>query len=300
MIATGNPLIELKLNDDIVVSATDCAEAPLLEVFFEGYNRAFVLPDEREELSGFRECLALNNIHRPDFGHYHSELVAVFRDVQGTLLGGANFLATAMTPRPGWPPATIALNYVYVESAARGRGLLRLILSAVQRLAMTALRLDPDGKQAFIFLEQNDPLRLSAKEYQADTTHSGTDQVDRLTIWARMGTRIVDFPYVQPALSSGQRPDDGLLLGAICPEGQSIEAALLYDHLKSFFAISVLKGRRAGADCASKPQLAELSKREGRIALLSMEPAICWMKSGRKVDQFKSFRELAVVASISE
>lgn len=85
-----------------------------------------MLPDEREELDGFETCLALNATHRHAYGRIHSELVATFEGADGTLLGGANFLATAIDRGAPLPSAAIALNYVYVEEAARGRGLLRI------------------------------------------------------------------------------------------------------------------------------------------------------------------------------
>ena len=109
------------------VTASADPASPVLGRFFEGYDRAFVLPDEREELDGFEKCLALNRTHRQAFGRTHCELVCVMEDETGVLLGGINFLATAIA-RPGAPPAAVALNYIYVEEAARGRGLLRQAL----------------------------------------------------------------------------------------------------------------------------------------------------------------------------
>ncbi len=293
----GNRLFRIDLGDGVSVTATDSPSSPLLDAFFAGYDRAFILPDEREELDGFRACLTLNATHRFAYGRIHSELIAVFRDQEGALLGGANFLAIGLPAADDLPPVSIALNYVYVEERARGRGLLRLILDAVGRLAFQALELDPSGAAPAIFIEQNDPLRLTEEEYRADTAHSGTDQVDRLAIWARVGTRVVDFGYVQPPLSDGQMADDGLLLGAVGYPGKAVHARLLHDHLESFFGISVFKGRPEPPGGIASSQIAALAARADPVALLPMEPALAWLRTGSHRRKFSSFRELARAAS---
>lgn len=274
------------------VTASGDPASPVLRRFFEGYDRAFVLPDEREELEGFEKCLALNATHRHAYGRTHCELVCVMEDETGVLLGGANFLATAID-RPGAPPAAVALNYIYVEEAARGRGLLRQTLSAVRTLALTALDLDAEGPPPAIFIEQNDPLRLTAEEYAEDTAHSGLDQVDRLAIWARVGARVVDFPYIQPALSADQQADDGLIYAAVDYPDEAVDAGLLHDHLESFFGISVLKGEAEVHGGEAARQIAALAGRTWPVALLPMEPALEWLRSGRPTDSLESFRDLA-------
>lgn len=286
----------LSLPNGVGVRASDDPDSPILPRFFSGYDRAFVLPDEREDLEGFKACLSLNRSHRHAFGRTHSELVALFEDAGGTLLGGANFLATAISHHPARTMATIALNYVFVEEAARGRGLLRTILGGARQLALMALRLDPHGPPPALFIEQNDPLRLTAEEYAADTTHSGTDQIDRLAIWSRVGARIVDFPYVQPALSAGQKADDGLIYAAVDYPGDSIDPGLLHDHLESFFGISVLKGAIDTPDGIAGAQLKALAHLSVPVALLPMEPALDWLRDGRAIDEFESFRALAAAA----
>ncbi|HMP46933.1 MAG TPA: hypothetical protein PKD99_17685, partial [Sphingopyxis sp.] len=289
--------IELDLPGGVRVAASDDPASPVLARFFAGYDRAFILPDEREELEGFAACLALNATHRHAYGRTQSELVAVFEDADGTLLGGANFLATAIDRGAALPPAAVSLNYVYVEEAARGRGLLRIILAAVRDLARTALGLDRAGPPPAVFIEQNDPLRLTAEEYAADTAHSGTDQIDRLAIWARVGARIVDFPYIQPALSAAQRPDDGLIYAAVDYPGDAVDAGLLHDHLESFFGISVLKGAPDAPDGVAAAQVAALAARREPVPLLAMEPALAWLRAGRPTGDHDSFRALAKAAA---
>lgn len=274
------------------VTATDDAASPLLDRFFEGYDRAFVLPDEREELDGFQACLGLNRTHRHAFGRTHSEQVAVLEDEMGQRLGGMNFLATAIGRAPDLR-AAVALNYVYVEEAARGRGLLRQCLTAVRALAPAVLELGPDGPPAAVFVELNDPLRLTPEAYALDTEHTGLDQIDRLAIWARIGARVVDFPYIQPALSVDQHPDDSLIYAAIDYPGAVIDPRLLHDHLESFFGISVLKGRAEPPGGAGGRQLAALAELSEPVPLLDMAPALDWLRAGRPTNEFDSFRDLA-------
>jgi hypothetical protein len=271
-----------RLDDGLVVEATTRADSPVLERFFAGYDRAFVLPDEREELLGFRDCLALNSSWRGAFGRTQCELVTTFSDANGSLLAGANFLATALAPGPASPPAAVALNYVFVEAAARGRGLLRKVIAVVRTLALESVALPalPDSPPPAMFIEQNDPLRLSKEDYRRDTEHSGMDQIDRLAIWAKVGARIVDFPYVQPALSAEQSPDHGLVYAAVDYFGDAVPAAVLRQHLESFFGISVLKGRAPSSDVTAAAQLADLSARTEPVALLRIEPALARLRNG--------------------
>ena len=276
-------------DDGVRATATSDPHSQVLRRFFEGYDRAFILPDEREEFDGFVRCLALNATHREAYGRRHCEVAMIFEEADGTLLGGANFLAA--TTGAG-DAATVALNYVYVESAARGRGLLRRILADVRRTALTVLDLDPDGPEPVLFIEQNDPLRLTEEAYAADSSHSGLDQVDRLSIWARIGARVVDFPYVQPALSADQQPDDSLIYAAIGYPGHALPARLLHDHLQSFFGISVLKGAAEAQGGPAARQLDALSTRATPVALLPMPPALARLTAAPRPD-FNSFRDLA-------
>jgi GNAT superfamily N-acetyltransferase len=284
------------LDDGLLVEGTEDPSSPVLTSFFAGYDRAFVLPDEREELDGFRECLIANRGAPLRFGRRHRELVLTLRDgTGGPVLGGANFLATTMGSRAGEPDVSVALNYLYVDQQARGRGLARKLVAAVARLAQRAADRPEDGMPA-IFIEQNDPFRLTAEEYAADTAHSGTDQIDRLAIWARLGARAVDFPYVQPALSETQASDDGLIYAALAFPGDTVSAAFLHDHLESFFGVSVLKGGDPHNDAAAGPQLAGLSRmtRDGQgVALIDLLAALGRIERGKPLPAAASMLEFA-------
>jgi GNAT superfamily N-acetyltransferase len=278
--------------DGLRIEATARAESPVLERFFAGYDGAFVLPDEREELDGFRECLALNQAWRRSFGRTHCELVVTFAADGGELLGGANFLATALEGPVDDPAVAIALNYIFAMPAARGRGLLRRMLAEVRVLAARSVDQDAALPSA-IFIEQNDPLRLTLEECRRDSEHSGIDQIDRLAMWARVGARIVDFPYVQPALSAAKEAEDGLVYAVVDYPAESMPAWLLAAHLQSFFAISVLKGRDPSTDPVARAQLECLSDLKGAVPLLDMAPALRTLRAGVPSAGFTDLRALA-------
>src|SRR5690606_18654674 len=91
------------LANGLVVRTSENPASPILEEFYAGYDRAFVLPDEREDLDGFVDCLRLNQTLPSLFGRRHSEQVLVVKGHDGALLGGANFLAIGMTAQGGPP-----------------------------------------------------------------------------------------------------------------------------------------------------------------------------------------------------
>ena len=289
----------IDLEGGLAISATASPASPILDRFYAGYDRAFVLPDEREELDGFRACMALNPVCRERYSRLHAELVMIATEGRGgPMLGGANFLATRMPVVSGHPPVAVALNYLFVDQAVRGRGLSRRLLQAVARLANRAVA-DGGNTWPAIFIEQNDPLLLSEAESARDTARSGTDQVERLRIWDRLGARVVDFPYVQPALSAQQSADDGLAYAAVDFPLPAVSPGYLHDHLQSFFGISVLKGRDPGADPVAAAQLRRLQAlADGgqEIALLPLGPALDRLQADTTGLRGRPLRDIARMA----
>ena len=294
---TDDSIWRFPLEGGVIVEATERPDSPVLDRFFAGYDRAFVLPDEREELDGFRACLGINPQTRHRFGRTHREFVVTISDAaDATLLGGANFLATHIDGPADHPPVAVALNYVYVESAARGRGLSRKLLEAVALLANRGVGAGEGAPPPAIFIEQNDPLCLTEEEYAADSAHAGIDQIDRLALWARLGARMVDFPYVQPALSADQSSDDGLTYAAVGFPLDAIDPAYFRAHLESFFGISVLKGGDPAGDPAAGPQLERLAAmaRAGEdVPLVAIEGVIARLRALPARPTGLSFREFA-------
>nr|WP_294056663.1 GNAT family N-acetyltransferase [Sphingomonas sp.] len=233
----------------LTLDITDSGEGPVFDRFFAGYDRAFVLPDEKEDRDGLVECLALNHgeayraLERR-YGRFR-ELCLIARDETGAVVGGANLIALRLELPGAEPVVSANLNYLYVEPEARGRGHLRRL---VETISATIAEMAESPARPLIFIEQNDPFAMSAEAYARDSEFTGLDQLDRLRIWARMGARIVDIDYIQPPLSPGQQPDDGLVYAVLGASGESLPACVVAAHLRMFFGISVLKGAPLDAD----------------------------------------------------
>lgn len=247
--------------------------------FFAAYDRAFVLPDEKEDREGFLRCLALNQ------GAVHDRLAArlgpwrewiLLAEDGGDVAGGANFVCHPLPAgRPGGPwRLAMHLNYVFVAAAHRGRGHLRRLLKACGRVAkatFAGVDAPPHGTPVrtpglLVFFELNDPLRMDPAAYALDSSLAGIDQFDRVGTWGRLGARIVGFPYRQPPLSGRQAPDEALVLGVLGADTPTLDACLLGEHLQRFFAVSVLKGGDPHQDPVARAQLllCEATCRAGR------------------------------------
>jgi GNAT superfamily N-acetyltransferase len=258
-------LIEFNTADGLwAIRASDRVDDGVLDAFWPVYDQAFVLPGEKEERSGFEACLRLNAGHESDvlrerWGPF-VELVLVAQDAgSGEVIGGANALLAAQPA--GSPFAySIALNYLFLDRRSRGRGASHRLLDALREAAAAAAaRVGLPGDRApIVFVELNDPFRLSAADYALDSSIAGIDQIDRLAVWARHGARILAFDYCQPALSAEQEDDPTLVLGVLGVDAPDLDAGVLAAHLDRFFAISVEKGRPRPVDGAAHRQLQAL------------------------------------------
>lgn len=250
-------------------SFTDRADDGVLDDFFPAYNRAFVLENEKERVEGFRDCLALNdgNLHRAlseRYGPFCELVVTARSEPQGPVVGGANLLVAQLPGEAGSAvDHSINLNYLFVVPEARGRSLANRIQHACFDVAASLSRTwgAKEGR-GVAFLEVNDPFRLTPEEYRLDTEHAGIDQVARLAYWARVGARVLDWPYVQPALSAEQGDDNTLSLAAIGAPAGALASRVLAKHLERFFAISVLKGRPLSDSPSATGQLKQLARLE--------------------------------------
>ena len=259
-----SPTVRLELPDGLVIAATTDPSDALLSRFFERYDTAFILPSEKEEWSGFVDCLALNDgpayaTIEAKWGPFREWVLLVSdRNRDDAVVGGANFICYPLAEAPRDPLLSMNLNYLFVTPEHRGRGYLRRITDACTVLARRSFAQPASNAAPSLlnFLEQNDPLRLDQAAYARDSAHAGIDQVDRVRIWQRAGARIIDFPYVQPALSPDQPADEALMLSVIGATGPALDACTLKAHLERFFAISVLKGGDPFSEPVSARQLA--------------------------------------------
>jgi hypothetical protein len=257
-----------------------------LEEFFAAYDQAFVLPDEKEGLAGFAECLALNEGCPYDrlsrrYGPFR-EFIVMARTA-GEVVGGLNFISFPLVDADEKRAAlSLNLNYIFVVAAQRRRGVLKRMVADLPKLALAmfahshAPSLLSEGAappSVYCFIEQNDPYRMSAGDYALDTEVTGLDQLARIALWARQGARIIDFAYVQPALTAQQSADPNLVYAVLGAPRPTLHPDFLRQHLERFFAISVLKGGDPSANAEARQQLDSLAACAAvgrRLALLEV------------------------------
>ncbi len=263
------------LGEGVVLHVFTRSDDPRLVRFFEAYDAAFILEDEKEDLNGFKACLDLNQGAAYErlskvYGAYREIVVMLTEGGEGRVLGAANFIAYA---GDGTDP-TISLSYIFVDSAERRRGHFARLIACIRAEASASFAWPGAAPEPLIFIEMNDPVNMSAEDYAIDSAHAGLDQVDRLRIWERRGARIVDMLYRQPPLSAQQTADSDLLLGVLGAHGDSLSACQLAAHMRRFFAVTVLKGADLAAVPIAADQLGRLDtacQRGERIALKGFE-----------------------------
>ena len=265
---------------ELALHVTDQGDGAVFDSFFAGYDRAFVLPDEKEDADGFRTCLALNHGAEHDrltaeYGPFREVCVVAEDPASGAPAGGANLLAMQIVDKQGRSLTTANLNYAFVDPNMRGKGYLGRLLASIEALVSTLF--ESAGGEALIFIEQNDPFAMSPNNYARDTRYTGLDQIDRLRIWARRGALVVDFPYAQPPLSADQQADHTLVYSVLGARAQALDSCVLAGHLRGFFGISVLKGAPIDSQPSAAAQidtLRQLCHAGADVALLDPGPLL--------------------------
>lgn len=165
----------------------------LLETFYHSlYVLEFPDPDERESLENMRGQLDASAASPVGSDRYHI-IVAVLDDQ----LVGAVFFNYLAQPHAG------VLEFLFVAPSARQRGIGRQLLDAAER-TLAADCVGVGGRLAGIVAEINDPFVRSGPDVM--------DPVSRALVWSSWGFALLEAPYVQPALSSTQRPVHCLVL----------------------------------------------------------------------------------------
>lgn len=235
------------------IHLTTNPDSPILQQFYNEYDKAFVLAQEKEDFDGFQACLRLNSTeaYAPLSLRFlpYCEVVLLMESPDGEIIGGANFVTFAHELA-----ITVNLNYIFINRRFRRKGLFRELVATINLEARHLFQAN-DTVPGLIFVEQNDPLKMSTEDYERDSQHSGIDQYDRLAIWSRLGARLVDHDYAQPALSPGQGADDSLILAVLGIQSSRLDSCLLLNHLRAFFGISVLKGADLSTEIVAIQQL---------------------------------------------
>jgi len=253
------------LGDGVWLHVFTHSDDPRLVRFFNAYDAAFILEDEKEDLDGFKACLDLNLDPAHDrlsalYGPYRELVVMLTDGAGGRVLGAANFIAFA---GDGTDP-TVSLSYIFVDRAERQRGHFSRLMTLVRQEAQAAFAWPGAAPEPLIFIEMNDPVNMSPEDYARDSAHAGLDQVDRLRIWERRGARIVATAYRQPPLSAQQTADSDLLLGVLGASGGDLDACRMARHMRRFFGVTVLKGADPAGSPVAAEQLAALDGACGR------------------------------------
>ncbi|MFK3981001.1 hypothetical protein ACI2K4_11560 [Micromonospora sp. NPDC050397] len=162
----------------------DLADGPLLETFHRELLATSFVPDQLVTLDDLREQLGAGTL-----------VASVVVDGDGGLLAGLV---------GEWSPSTrlMLLSYLVVAPGARGTGIGGYLYAEVV-----------EGWRSGYA-----PCAILA-EVESPTHHTGSpaygDPAARLRFYQRRGARLLDVPYLQPALAPGLARVDGLLLLAL-------------------------------------------------------------------------------------
>lgn len=220
---------------------TDAGE-PGFEVLYELYRTVFPDPDEAEDLPGIAASLALvgDPALTARYGRFDEFWIAVLEN--GSPVAGVNFTAFEAG-------ATAHINYLFTAPSARGKGYGSALLDKVKQISGAA----------WIFCEQNDPALMTPEQMEEDVAASGISPEDRIAWWTRRGYGKLDMRYIQPPLSPDKEPAEGMSLN-VCPSDSPVPGAVVAEHLRRFFYISVLK-KRSGEDPFTEALINEVAVR---------------------------------------
>ncbi len=133
--ADSNQDIYLLSKSGFSFATTTSPASPVLREFYEAYDRAFTLPNEKETLAGFAECLGLNHgdayaALAARFGGFREYVAVIMAPQTGEPIGGLNFIAFSLTHlRTAQAPfLSVNLNYVFINAQARNRGYFRGVM----------------------------------------------------------------------------------------------------------------------------------------------------------------------------
>jgi len=235
------------LHVDEIVDPVD----PRFEELYALYERLFPLPAEREPPEAFFEVLELNRnpkVQR-ELGPWHEAILVVQAGQGGPVVGGHVYGVTTSSAHAELGcAASVQAIYTFFDRSVRGRTPMSQIERELQdRASRTFEPREAPTVSPLIFVEVNNPLRMSPEQIADDTAHAGIDPYRRYRHWLNSGLRPLDLSYVQPPLRAGE--DAVRYLDLFCNSKlTSVPAAVILHHLRAFISISVLKGRPADDD----------------------------------------------------
>jgi hypothetical protein len=201
------------------ISSSSASDTQLLRQFYaECLVTAFPDEDERESLENIEKYLRLKEDGKYGANNYH---VIVACDGDKPIAG--SIFDYLFEPNAG------VIEFLLVNPGQRQGGLAsRLLRQTESAIAADAQRV---GREVdWLVAELDDPFRVSLAE-------SDFNPFTRASIWHRWGYRMLDFRYIQPALSPEKSPATTLLLAAktLSPElAESIPTARVLSFLREY------------------------------------------------------------------
>lgn len=177
-------------------SAEDCRR---LDQFYEQlFIPCFPDPNERESLENMKAYLtAKRNGWYESLGEMNCYHI-LLGDMDGRAVAAAVFDYLA-------GPNVGILEFILVSEEMRGQGIgsrmHRQVEEVLRKDALRAGHASLDG----IVIEMNDP-------FQVELATDNVDPFERARMWGQWDYEVMEFPYVQPALSEDQGPVTYLLL----------------------------------------------------------------------------------------
>ena len=219
------------------------ADSPGFERLYALYRSVFPDPDEAEDLPGIKASLELvgDAALTERYGKFEEFWIAALD--KGEVAGGVNFTAFKGS-------RSAHINYLFTSTESRGRGIGSALLEKVREISQAD----------WIFCEQNDPSLMTPEQLEADIAAAGISPEQRSAWWRRRGFGKLDFRYVQPPLSPEKEPAEGMSLN-VCPSEGPVPGAIVAEHLRRFFYISVLK-KRSGTDARTEALIEDVATRD--------------------------------------
>lgn len=190
------------------LSSARPGDIELLRRFYtECYETAFPDPDERESLANMESYLGLKEQGWYGPNNYHIVIAS-----SAGAIAGASVCDYLAVPNAG------VVEYLLVQPDFRASGLGSEVLTAIEELCRADAAAIGRRELDWLVAETEDPYRNAVPV-------DGFDTFVRAHIMDRLNFRIVDFQYIQPALSTEQAPAENLLLIARSPCGRPEEIA---------------------------------------------------------------------------
>jgi GNAT superfamily N-acetyltransferase len=240
--------------------STRKSDMDLLEHFYqECFIPEFPNPDERETLEHIKEYL-----RRKETGWYGKNNFHVVVMLDGETPIGGSISDYLVEPNAG------VIEYLVISPDHRGTGLGGQLIEHAERLLHDDAQRSRGRRLDWILSEMDDP-------YVTPAPTNRFDPFVRPRIWHKWGYKLLDFPYVQPALSADKQPVTNLLLSAKPCSSRfvdSVRAAdlrtLIREYLRWTMRIDVPD------DNKEFDAMCRFLERKGSIRLVSLSDYLGW------------------------